>query len=65
LGNGGITSYDEAINKIKKYKLDGIMVAQGALGNPWLFKNENPAPACKIKNRFGTNQSLQENVWGE
>lgn len=49
LGNGGIISYDEAISLIKKYNLDGIMIAQGALGNPWLFKNENPTPRVKLK----------------
>jgi len=49
LGNGGITSYDEAIAKIKKYQLGGIMVAQGALGNPWLFKNSHPTSVNKLK----------------
>lgn len=49
IGNGAINTYNEAITKIKTYKLGGVMVAQGALGNPWLFKNANPFPSKKLK----------------
>ena len=49
LGNGGIASYIDATDKIKAYKLGGIMVAQGALGNPWLFQNKNPNVSTKLK----------------
>ncbi len=37
LGNGGIKSIDEATEKSKKYGLDGVLIGQAALGNPWLF----------------------------
>jgi len=39
LGNGGIKSLDEAKEKCNNYNLDGILIGQGALGNPWIFKN--------------------------
>lgn len=43
IGNGDIKSYGEAIEKYKKYKLDGIMIGRGIFGNPWIF-NPNIKP---------------------
>lgn len=43
LGNGGIKSISEAKQKIKDFDLDGVLVGQAALGNPWFFK-ENYLP---------------------
>ena len=40
LGNGGISSVNEAREKIKKYKLDGVLIGQAALGNPWVFRED-------------------------
>jgi len=38
LGNGGIKSISEARKQCQKYNLDGILIGQIALGNPWVFK---------------------------
>lgn len=38
LGNGGIKSIEEAYEKCQKYGLDGVLIGQAALGNPWIFK---------------------------
>ncbi len=38
LGNGDIKNYNEALEKIKKYNLDGVLVARATIGNPWFFK---------------------------
>ncbi len=38
LGNGGIKNLIEAKEITEKYQLDGILIGQAALGNPWLFK---------------------------
>lgn len=40
LGNGGIKSISEARQKIKDFGLDGILIGQAALGNPWVFKED-------------------------
>lgn len=37
IGNGDITTPQQAAEKIKKYKVDGVMIARGVLGNPWLI----------------------------
>ena len=37
IGNGGISTYDVACEKSEQYGLDGVMIGQAALGNPWIF----------------------------
>jgi len=39
LANGGITDNQSAIRLLKKTGADGLGIARGALGNPWLFAN--------------------------
>ena len=48
-GNGGITSYQEAQQKKEQYGLDGIMIGQGAIGNPWIFCKYNPTYEEKMQ----------------
>jgi tRNA-dihydrouridine synthase B len=45
LGNGDILSYEDALEKIKKYNLDGVLIGRAAQGNPWFFKNHIPTQA--------------------
>lgn len=37
LGNGDIKSYQDALEKIKDYQLDGVLIGRGAMGNPYVF----------------------------
>lgn len=39
IGNGDIVSLETANNMFEYTKCDGIMVARGAQGNPWIFKS--------------------------
>ena len=37
IGNGGIENVDEALKMLNFTGCDGIMIARGAMGNPWIF----------------------------
>lgn len=39
IGNGDITTPQEALNAFDNYGVDGIMVGRGAIGAPWVFKS--------------------------
>lgn len=38
LGNGDITSAQQAVTAYKRYGVDGILIGRGAIGNPWIFE---------------------------
>ncbi len=38
IGNGGITDAARAAAMIEATGVDGVMIGQGAIGNPWVFK---------------------------
>jgi len=38
LANGGIKSYDNAVEILEQTRVEGLGIARGALGRPWIFK---------------------------
>lgn len=44
IGNGDVKSRQEGLSRVKETGVDGIMIARGAFGNPWMFRfgEENP-----------------------
>lgn len=59
IGNGDVFHADDARNMLEHTRCDGVMVARGAMGNPWIFKQIHqclqgeeityPAPEEKIE----------------
>ncbi len=47
IGNGDIKSREEGLQRIKETGCDGVMIARGAFGNPWLFRPDNYQPSIK------------------
>lgn len=41
IGNGDIMSYQDGLNKVAQYGVDGVMIGRGIFKDPWLF-NPNP-----------------------
>lgn len=41
IGNGDITTFVLAIERLKEIGCDGIMIGRGSLGNPWIFSSPN------------------------
>ena len=38
IGNGDVFTAEDALNMKKQTNCDGIMIARGSMGNPWIFK---------------------------
>ncbi len=49
LGNGDVKNRKEALEKIKKYKISGVLIGRAALGNPWAFTDEVPTSEERFK----------------
>jgi len=58
VGNGDIYSADDAIRMFYEAECDGIMVARGALGNPWLFEEIS----ARLEGRSYTPPSVSERL---
>ncbi len=42
LGNGGVRSREEVGELQRRFGVDGVLIGQAALGNPWIFGNHRP-----------------------
>jgi tRNA-dihydrouridine synthase len=64
IGNGDVTSIEDAYTRISQYKTDGAMIGRGIFHNPWLF---NPQKNVDTQERFSTllkHLDLFEANWG-
>ena len=48
-GNGDIKNREQALEKIKKYSIAGVLIGRAALGNPWIFKGIIPTTEERFK----------------
>ncbi len=48
LGNGDVKNLEDAYQKAKKYKVDGVMIGRAIFGNPWFFENHIPSVEEKL-----------------
>ena len=58
IGNGDILTADDALRMFEQTGCDGVMVARGALGNPWLFSEIT----AKLEGRNFMPPSLSERM---
>jgi tRNA-dihydrouridine synthase len=65
IGNGEVFSYTDAIDRIKKYGVDGVMVGTGVFKNPWMFNTESVEIAVNQRiDLMRKHISLYQNTWG-
>ncbi|MDE5424327.1 tRNA-dihydrouridine synthase [Ancylomarina sp. DW003] len=65
IGNGDIISYQDGLNKVKQYGVDGVMIGRGIFKNPWMF---NPSmtdidEGTKLK-MLWEHTELYSQTWG-
>jgi len=48
LGNGDVESLADAHQKIEKFKLDGVLIGQASMGNPFIFSGKEKPPIQEI-----------------
>ncbi|MBI5731946.1 MAG: tRNA-dihydrouridine synthase family protein [Candidatus Magasanikbacteria bacterium] len=67
LANGGIFSPSDIEECLRVTKADGVLLARGALGNPWIFAgiDKTSVPAEEIKNIILEHSALQVARYGE
>lgn len=58
IGNGDIYTADDALNMKRQTGCDALMIARGAMGNPWLFSEI----VCALERREFTPPTLQERI---
>ena len=40
-GNGDVIDHADALEKIRRYGVDGVLIGRKAVGNPWVFSGKN------------------------
>ncbi len=63
LGNGGIKSVNDARKICQEYNLDGVLIGQAALGNPWIFKDDYTPTENEIKEIILKHAKLVEDFY--
>jgi len=43
VGNGGIKTFEQAMERMEYSGCDAVMIGQGAYGNPWIFSGTQPS----------------------
>jgi nifR3 family TIM-barrel protein len=38
-GNGDVRSYNDAVEKMTRFGVDGVLIGRAAIGNPWIFSS--------------------------
>ena len=66
VGNGDIDSCEKARLVMEKYNLDGVAIARGALGNPFLFAKLTNTPFdCSLLDVVNYHYKKLVALWGE
>lgn len=65
LGNGGIKNRKDGEEKCQEYNLDGVLIGQAAIGNPWAFREDYRPTQDEIINTILKHGKLANDFFGE
>jgi nifR3 family TIM-barrel protein len=68
IGNGDILSYQQGLDMIQKYSLDGIMIGRAVFQNPWIFDPSIDPLEKTVSERIEIllyHLGLWQNTWGD
>ncbi len=51
LGNGDIQNYEDAVEHIQQYQVDGVLIGRASFGNPWVFRPTRERVKINIKQK--------------
>lgn len=63
LGNGDVANRTQALEKVAKYGVDGVLIGRASFGNPFVFLSENEKPAATIFEVALEHCRLHEEDW--
>lgn len=52
IGNGDVESYEDGLQKVKEYGVDGIMIGRGIFKNLWIFEKSGKAYDLTLNQRL-------------
>lgn len=59
IGNGDVTSYQQGLEYVDKYGVDGVMIGRGVFQNPWIFNPDKDIELVTLLERL---QLMQKHV---
>jgi tRNA-dihydrouridine synthase len=68
IGNGDVISYQDGLEKIKQFGVDGVMIGRGIFKNPWIFNPNIDPNTIQIPERMDLlkyHVELFEGTWGK
>jgi nifR3 family TIM-barrel protein len=67
VGNGDVISQEDALEKVKKYGVDGVMIGRGIFANPWIFTDSEKKVHSVEENLdlLLKHTELFVNTWGD
>lgn len=65
IGNGDIQTLEQGLEYVKKYRVDGFMIAREILSNPWVFSGRKDIPTPERLDTLLKHLKLFEKEWGD
>lgn len=68
IGNGDVVSYQDGLDKVARYGVDGVMVGRGIFGNLWLFNPAVDPARIRLRERLALlaeHFQLWHETWGD